>query len=819
MYRLLSFLLAIVAAPLMSQVSNPQGTSTKPPVKVSGKVINQSTRMPLKGAAILVDRAATQVVTNDEGEFTVSIADPGFHTVTAELEAFEAVNIAEQLYTYDKSPYVTIEMEPQVQGIDAVTIKKSSLQRRVAESPVSAQQLSIREIERNPGGSRDISKIIQSLPGVISIPGFRNDVVIRGGSPSENKFYLDGVEIPIINHFQTQGSTGGPVGILNVNFIKDVNFYTGAFPVNYANGLSSVLEFKQIDGNRQKNKFRFTLGSSDVGLTADGPLGKSKKVTYILSARQSYLQGLFSVLGLPFLPNFIDYQAKVKVDLKGKDNITFLMVGGIDFFRLNTKVNDGITDSVKLKSNKYILGYLPYYSQWNYTFGTVYTHFGENSKTQYFLSRNMLSNTSNKYRNNDESSESNRIFKYNSTEEENKFRVEHSLTQGKWKVLTGGGLEYVQYGVNNNAKVLIPGAPGTPGTVVDVNFASKLNLMKYMAFARTYRTFKSGAMVSFAGRLDGNSFNKNMRNVLNQPTVSVSGSYPLGIDGLYLNGNVGQFFQLPSYTILGYRNNAGDLDNLNRVKYIRNRSVGAGFQYNAGKQTRVTLEGFYKQYAHYPMSLRDSISLGNLGTDFAVVGNEPVSSVNSGKAYGMEFLVQRRSRTGLYGILAYTLAWSYFDDKNGKQIASAWDSRHTISLVGGKKFKRNWELGMKLRMATGRPYTPYDVNRSLNKANWDVRGVALPDYNLLNSERLGLFSQVDMRVDKVWYLKKTSINFYIDLQNVLNKEYVGQETLIAAQNPDGSLITDPGNTLNYKADYIRNAIGFLQSTIGLIWDQ
>lgn len=791
--------------------------STNAQVVIQGKVVDVSSRKPLSGAKIQVDKQEALTTTGADGAFEVKGIEPGYHTVTVAVDGYESESSSELLFTYDKSPYVLLELTSLASGVGEVSIRKTSIQKREAESPVSSQKLSIREIERNPGGNRDISKIIQSLPGVVSVPGFRNDVVIRGGSPSENKFYLDGIEIPIINHFQTQGSTGGPVGLLNVNFIKEVNFYTGAFPVNFANGLSSVLDFRQMDGNANKAKYRFTLGSSDVGFTADGPMGK--KATYIFSARQSYLQGLFSVLGLPFLPNFIDYQAKVKVKLNDKDDISFLMVGAVDFFRLNLKVNDNITDSLQLKSNKYILGYLPVYRQWNYTFGTVYTHYGKGSKTQYFLSRNMLNNTSYKYRNNDESTEDNRIFTYNSIEEENKLRVENSRTVNRWKVLTGAGVEYVQFGVDNKAKILIPGAPGTAGTVKDIAFNSQLNLAKYSGFVRAYRNVMGNGTLSFAGRLDGNTFNKEMQNVLNQPTASVSASLPTKVDGLFFNANVGQFTQLPSYTILGYRNAAGELDNLNRVKYIRNRMVAAGFQYNKVKDTRITLEGFYKKYANYPLALNDSICLGNLGTDFAVVGNEPVSSVCEGRAYGMEFLIQKRSRSGLYGILAYTLSWSEFNDKNGKAVNSAWDSRHTISLVGGVKLKRNWEMGAKFRVASGRPYTPYDVQRSLVQGNWDVKGVALNDYSRLNAERLGTFSQLDVRVDKVWYFKRSSLNLYMDIQNFLNKEYIGQPTLIASQDAAGNLITDPNAAVpSYKGEYLVNSNGFLQPSIGVIFD-
>jgi hypothetical protein len=326
MPKIIKIFFAVFAFLLLRDVSA-QG------ITIKGKVFDASNNNPIKGVLLRIVNSKFETKSNENGEFELTNLDPGFYSVSAELEGYKNSSSYEQLFTYDKQNAVVIEMESEITGVGQVDIRKSSLQKRSAESPVSSQELSIREIEKNPGGNRDISKIIQSLPGVITIPGFRNDIVIRGGSPAENKFYLDGIEIPIINHFQTQGSTGGPIGLLNVNFIKNVNFYTGAFPVNYANGLSAVMDFQQIDGNLQKGKYRFTVGSSDVGFTADGPIGKSKKISYIFSARQSYLQGVFSLLGLPFLPNFIDYQGKVKIQLKGRDNLTFVTVGAVDYFQ------------------------------------------------------------------------------------------------------------------------------------------------------------------------------------------------------------------------------------------------------------------------------------------------------------------------------------------------------------------------------------------------------------------------------------------------------------------------------------------------------
>jgi hypothetical protein len=246
--------------------------------------------------------------------------------------------------------------------------------------------------------------------------------------------------------------------------------------------------------------------------------------------------------------------------------------------------------------------------------------------------------------------------------------------------------------------------------------------------------------------------------------------------------------------------------------------AAAGFQYNQGDDTKITFEGFYKRYSNYPFALNDSISIGNLGADFAVVGNEPIVSTGEGQAYGTEFLIQRRSRNGVYGILSYTLAWSQFEDKNGNFVASSWDSRHTVSLTAGKKFKKNWELGAKWRFVTGRPYTPYDVQRSLAVNNWDARGIALLDYNQLNNQRLGNFNQLDLRVDKVWYKKKWSLNLYIDIQNLLGFTYLGPETLIAQQAADGTLVKNANNPLQYNSEYLPNESGTVVPTIGIRFD-
>jgi hypothetical protein len=192
-----------------------------------------------------------------DGNFVLTGLTPGFVRVEASFVGYRRAVSSEVEVSAASTNSVEIQMEEQKEQIEEVTVTASPF-RKTEESPVSLRSIGIGEIEKSPGANRDISKVIQSFPGVQSTPAYRNDVIIRGGGPSESKFYLDGVEVPFINHFATQGASGGPVGIINADFLREVNYYSGAFPANRGNALSGVLEFNQVDGNSEKLKFQGT---------------------------------------------------------------------------------------------------------------------------------------------------------------------------------------------------------------------------------------------------------------------------------------------------------------------------------------------------------------------------------------------------------------------------------------------------------------------------------------------------------------------------------------------------------------------------------
>lgn len=768
---------------------------------IRGKITDAVSGEILSFATVRIQGTGKGAVSDTAGRYQITGLDAGLYNLEVSLLGYKKKNIFEIQVTNTRPSQVDIQLEAEGQSIDSVLITASPFN-KTDESPVSLRTIGIAEIERYPGGNRDISKVIQSLPGVASSVSFRNDIIIRGGAPNENRFYLDGVEVPNINHFATQGSSGGPVGMINVNFLREVDLLTGAFPATRGNALSSVFEFKMKEGNDRKLLTTATVGASDLGLTFDGPLGK--RSNFIFSARRSYLQFLFKALELPFLPIYNDAQFKYVYRFKNNDELRLIGLGAVDDFALNLDANE-------TEYQKYLLANLPVNTQWNYTTGATYRHFVKNGNVLFVASRNHLNNAAVKYYNNDESNPANLIQDYRSQEIENKFRVEHTFRNNFMKFTWGGAAEDVTYTNSTFNKIILPSGPFT------VDFDSELRFMKFGAFAQASKNLLDERLrISLGLRTDFSNYGSGMNNPLQQLSPRFSASYSL-TEKLSLNFNTGRYYQLPAYTVMGYRDSAGALVNKDKgLRYIQADHLVAGLDYYTTNNAKFAVEGFYKLYNYYPFLLNDSVSLANLGADFGVIGNDAVSPTSKGRSYGVEFLVQQKLYKGFYGIVSYTFVRSEFSTKTGSYAPSAWDNRHIVSLTAGKKFRRNWELGLRWRFQGGAPYTPDDMALSSLKAVWDVTGRGVPDYDLLNTRRTSNLQQLDMRVDKKWFLKKLSLNLYFDVQNVYNYQSTLAPILLLERDSNGNPVTDPNNPNAYLTKQIDNQSGTLLPTLGII---
>jgi len=772
---------------------------------VKGRVLNQKNNEPVPFANIIIDGDPTRGVTSDvDGNYSFTGVTPGYIRLVASSVGFNRFITEDFLVTRSHPVFIDIMMNESVIDLEAVEVRPDVITRK-PESPVSMQTLTIQEIERSPGSNRDISRVIQTLPGVASTPSFRNDVIVRGGGPSENRFFLDGIEIPYINHFSTQGASGGPVGIINVDFIRDVELYSSAFPANRGNALSSVMELKQIDGKREKLGGRFSIGSSDIALTLDGPITKNS--TLIFSLRRSYLQLLFSALKLPFLPTYNDYQFKYKIDLNKRNQLTVISLGALDQSTLNTGIKN--PDSYQ----QYLLGSLPVLDQWSYAFGIVYRHFRENGYGTWVASRNMLNNDQIKYLNNVELPDS-LILKYNSTEAENKLRYDGLTQVGTWKIMYGAGLEYVKYTNKTYQKVFVK------NELRVLDYSSRIGFFKWNINGQATKPFFNEKLTLSIGlRMDANSYSSRMENLLEQISPRFSSSWNF-TKNWFLNFNVGRYYQLPAYTTLGFRDNRGELvnDSLG-IDYISADHVVLGLEYLPKENAKISLEGFYKYYRKYPFSLLDSVSIASKGTNYGAFGDEPVTPTSNGRAYGFELYYRDADLFRFNLVLSYTFVRSEFTNYSGQYIPSAWDNRHLVSILLGRKFKHNWELGARWRFVGGAPYTPWDENKSSLVSAWDAQGRGYLNYDAFNTLRLQSFNQLDIRIDKGFYFNKWSLMLYLDVQNVLNFKSNQPDILVNTQ-ADGSTVKyiDPEGNERYMLRSISGSSGTILPAIGIMFD-
>lgn len=769
---------------------------------IKGRVFDAYTNQPLPFTNVVIYGTTLGSTTDSDGNFMFTGIRPGFVRLQASMVGYAPYVSEDFLVTNAKTVTISIPMKPAAVILEKVEIKASPFETR-EESPLSMRRLDISEIEKNPGGNRDISKVIQSLPGVASSVSFRNDLIVRGGGPSENRFFLDDIEIPNLNHFATQGASGGPVGIVNVDFIREVDFYSGAFPANRGNALSSMIEMRQMDGNPDKTEFRATVGASDLALAIDGPAGK--KSSFVFSVRRSYLQFLFSAIGLPFLPTYNDYQLKYKIRFNKNNELSIVSLGAYDQFKLNTGIDDPDEEQ------RYILGYLPVNSQWNYAVGAVFKHFRSNGYDTWVLSRNMLHNSSYKYRNNNESDESAKILDYKSDETENKFRYERTVMTGLFRFNFGAGGEYARYFNNSFQKILT-----NSDTIADLRYKTSLDLFKGSLFGQSTRSLLGGRLsLSLGIRTDAAGYSNEMSNLLRQLSPRFSASYIIA-EKWSVSFNVGRYYQLPSYTTLGYRDLTGSLVNKdNGLTYIRSDHMVAGLEFRPNEKSRITLEGFYKKYHNYPYSIADSVSLASKSVDFGVYGDEAVTSTSEGRAYGMELLARTRDLEGFNIILSYTFVRSEFTDKDQEYVPSSWDNKHIVNITATRQFKHNWNLGLKWRFVGGAPYTPYDINLSSNREAWDARGRGYPDYSQFNTLRLKSFHQLDVRIDKQLFFNKWSLRIYTDIQNLYNFK-AEQPSYLTNLSAGGVPVVNPDDTSRYILRTIKNTAGQLLPTIGLI---
>lgn len=781
---------------------------------ISGKITDKNTQEPLIGVNILlIGSDTTYTSTDEDGTYNLNIP-VGRYSLQTDYSGYTISNLYNLNISSGSGLVIDIELSPEFVELDQVVISMNkSVRTTDMTTPLSTQRLTTDEILVNPGGNFDVSKVIQVLPGVAggTSPN-RNDIIVRGGGPSENVYYLDGIEIPVLNHFQTQGASGGATGILNVSFISDVQLTSSAFDSRYDNALSSTIVIKQRNGNPNKLGGNLRLSGSEFAVTMEGPLGKS--TTFLASARRSYLKYLFQVLDLPIRPNYWDFQYKINHQIDKKTELNFIGIGAIDNFKLIAPKNS-------TPENEYILRSNPLINQWNYTVGGSLKRLVNNGFYTIVLSRNMFYNVANRYENNADAV-GNKLFSLNSHEIENKLRFDMNKYLNGWKFSYGASVQYVKYDLSyfniltqerrdNDNNIIQP--------EVAINSSSDIDFYKFGLYGHVSKYFFDERLLISGGlRSDINTFTESGLHPMKTLSPRLSMAYVLN-NKWNVSASVGSYYKLAPYTVLGYKDNSGEYVNKS-VDYIQSTHYTIGTQFIPRNDFRFTVEGFYKVYNQYPVSVENGISMANIGTDFSAIGNEAFTSIGRGRVMGIEAYVQQKLIKNLFYVASATIYKSEFSGADGVFRPSTWDYGFIFSATIGYEMKKNWNIGAKYRFAGGQPYTPFDIERSTS--SYLTTGSGVYDFTKLNSERLPFFQQLDVRIDKKFNFKNASLSLFIDFQNVFlyKTPYAPKFTFERNADNTGFLTTD-GNPisldgsnaipyiLNQRSATIVPAIGFI----------
>lgn len=711
-----------------AQESSPKGS-------VSGKVLSKTSQKPMSGVTVRVVGTSLGAISRGDGSYRIDNIPVGIYSVQFSIIGYETYVAANTPIVSGKSVSLDVELVETVIRLEGAEVRSSYFIKQ-AETVTSTQTLNAEDIRRAPGVQEDVVRATALLPGVAVTSAGRNDLIVRGGAPFENLFVVDNIEVPNINHFGSQGSSGGPLSIVNIDFVREVSFSAGAFGSKYGDKTSSITNITLRNGNKDQFGGKATLSATGFGLNLEGPTGGDG--SFLFSVRRSYLDLIFNAAGFSFIPEYWDFHGKVNYQLNDNNILNFLVIGALGTVKLNNDDADSKFDNSRVAAP----------NQDQYFSGITWKHLFSNGFASITLGETMTVYST--FQNDSNLVE---VLRNESKEAETSLRSDFEFTFGKTQLMFGN---QIKMATSLDYRLLVDGAYrkddlGTPQNLdIDTSFTAYKNAT-YASVTSAFGRLKltAGARLDYA-------------NYINEKwhvSPRASAIYQINeISAVSLSG--GMYFQSPSYIWL-----MGDPNN-SKLKPIRADQIVLAYDHTPLADVKVQVEVYYKQYSNYPSrvwrpySVLSPSGFDDISSDIPF-GIEPLSSTGKGFSRGFEIFVQKKlSEIPLYGLMSFTFSDTQFESLEGGYRPSAFDSRIIFNLALGYRFNEKWEVSSKFRLSTGAPTTPYLPS---GDRNWEK-------YN--EGERLPLFHALDFRVDRRWNFMKYTLVTYLDIQNLYARENV-----------------------------------------------
>ncbi len=723
---------------------------------ITGSVVDLETQKPLQEAAVIVMERGDSVFTAADGKFTFLDVPFGTYSLKVSLPGYEMKVRTDIVVLASRPANVTIELISKGYTTDVIDVEAKYFHKS-PDASTSNFNLDFEEVRRAPGAVEDVMRMVQVLPGVAPGNDQRNDLIVRGGSPSENLTMIDGVEIPNVNHYPSQGSSSGPIAMINVKFIDDVNFSTGGFSARYGDRLSSVLDMKFREGYRKSILSDINLSTAGFGGVFEGPLF-SQSGSFLLSVRRSYLNLIRGAIRIAAVPNYWDFNLKTVYDINKNNRLSFIGIAGLDEISFEGDASEISDDNPygKAKGNQeqFTAGI-----NWKSLFrsGYVQTVLSNSSNFYYYINNDIKTNEL--------------IFDYDSYESDFNLKSEvfYQLNRNS-SLIFGAGARAVKFKNKLFVRADTSGfGDPLPALFVDI----KKNFYKGSAFTQyTLKLLQDKLILNSGLRYDyfsgiSMSHSVSPRAGLSYRVTSVT----------TLNASTGIYSQAPEYLWV-----TSDPENVN-LKFIKSYHYVIGLEHLFTEDLRLSVEVYYKKYTDYPVSvLIPTFALVNGGADNGPNFVGEATSRGFGHVRGIDLSLQKKlTGSGFYGILNYSLSESRINALVGGEKPGSFDYRHNLTIIAGYQLADNWLLGIKFRYTTGRPYTPFDAEAS----TYLGRGVYQTDK--FNEARYRDYNRLDVRVDKKWNFRNWTIVSYIELQNVFNTTNVYQYFWNEYKNEQGTI--------------------------------